>query len=456
VFPVLLFGLLWAAHAGIAGEDPLSRARDHLAVREFSKALEAAREAVRADRKDGEARFLEGEALSGLARWDEAVNAYEGAVELSPAGSEAATEALARLCGALLGKAHLQRKAGDLNRALDTLNDALIRRPEFLDGLLMRAELLEAMGRLDEAEDEIHTALRNAPRDPKVLTAATRFYARTGRAEEALPHIEVLLETGEYDIALGAADEVVAARAHNAQAHAVRAEALAGRGKWGGAIPAYEEAIRLLPEESIKKRCVRGVSRALFRMAGDQLDSGETLEALETLNDAIIWDIDFIDAILMRSTVLERLGRVEEAEDEFRTALRKAPRAPAVLHHGALFYARSRRFDEALPLLDRLIAGTSAGDDSQTLAWAHLTVGKIHLEEGERGRGYRHILRASELAPHDEEVRGILGNLEGFREQAGRITRAENALLLACLVTLLAYAGIGFAGWRFLKRKGLL
>ncbi|MHC4600158.1 MAG: tetratricopeptide repeat protein [Planctomycetota bacterium] len=273
--------------------------------------------------------------------------------------------------------------------------------------------------------------------------------------EDPLSRARAHLARGEFTEALEAADEAVAGNAENAEAHATRADALGGLGRWDDAVAAYEEALRLLPEkEDTKERCVQGVSRALLRIAEGKIDSGEMADALDTLNDALIWDIDFIEALLRRVDVLDMLGQGEEAEDELRTALLKAPRDPRVLHLGALFYARSRRFDEALPLLDRLLAGTSPPADPWTLAWAHLTTGKIHLEEGERGRGYRHVRRAVELAPENEQARSILANLEGFREQAERITRAENALLLASLATLLVYGGLGFAGWRVLKRKG--
>jgi tetratricopeptide (TPR) repeat protein len=284
-----------------------------------------------------------------------------------------------------------------------------------------------------------------------LLCMAGEGFAR----EDPLSRARAHLARREFSRALEAAEEAVAANPESAEAREALGDALAGGERWTEAVSAYEEALRLPPaEEGTKERCVHGVSRTLLRRAEGQIASGEPVDALDSLDEALIWDIDFLEAILRRATVLELLGRSDEAEDELRTALLKAPRDPAALYHGALFYARSRRFDEALPLLDRLLNESSPRAAAPTRAWAHLTMGKIHLEEGKRGRGYRHVRTAVELAPQNEDARRILQNLEGFRSQAGRIHRTENTLLIACLVTLVLYGGIGLAGWRFLKRKG--
>jgi len=275
--------------------------------------------------------------------------------------------------------------------------------------------------------------------------------------EGARERAQRFVDRGAWPEALEAADEALHEDPEDPVAIRLRAEALSGLGRWDDAVASFEEALgKSPPGLGLEEEAIRGLCRTLFWKARSQFDRGEPLAALDSINSALVWDVDFLEGILELCRILEAVGRKEDAWLEIKTALAKAPDNPEVLCHASRFFIRDHEFDNALPYLDRLLAGTAPRASKGTEAWASLTSGKIRLERGERGLAWKHLRRASELDPENEEAVQLFRSLEEVRKQAGRVARAERWLLLGSLAVLALWVLGGLAGWRALAKRGLL
>jgi tetratricopeptide (TPR) repeat protein len=265
---------------------------------------------------------------------------------------------------------------------------------------------------------------------------------------------EALLAERKFSEALKAAEEAVEKDGEDPRAFQWKADALKGLERWSAAAEAYKEAIRRWDSGGEgEAAAIRGVCEVRYRQAEALIESGEPFAALDALNDALIWDIDFLDAMLLRGSVLEQIGREEEAEDEYLTALKKKPAHPDALYFAAFFNFRRNRFEEAMPHLDRLLSHSDPAPTPETLFWAHMSRGRIFAEKGERGRARNDFAKARAIDPSSEEAQKLFQDLETFRVQADRVIRAERWLLLASLATLIVYFGTGIFVWRLLRRK---
>ena len=264
---------------------------------------------------------------------------------------------------------------------------------------------------------------------------------------------EALAAKGDFAGALEAAERSLEPDPEEPRGLLPRAEALEGLGRRGDAVEAFRAAyVASLAESGTHDRAKRGIVRCIHARALEEDGRGDPQSALSSAIEALVFDTDFLEGILLRGRLLEDLGRREEAEEEFRTALEKAPSNPRALEEAALFYLRSRRNADALPLLEKRIAAPAGAGSTKGLAWAHFNAARIQVEEGRRGAALVHLRAAAALAPDDPDVRAVLSDLEAFRMQADRIARAETRLLAGILAVLAAYAGLGAFVWRRLAR----
>jgi tetratricopeptide (TPR) repeat protein len=256
------------------------------------------------------------------------------------------------------------------------------------------------------------------------------------------------LAKGEFAPALEEAGKALEADPDDIRARVLQGEALEGLGRGEEALEAFRNAyVASLPEMETRDRACRGILRRLHAAALEADARGDGAGAMSCVNEALVFDPDFLDAILLRGRLLEDQGRAEEADEEFRTALLKQPGSPDALLHAARLRLRARRYAEALPLLEKMIAAPEGTVPPGSLAWAHLNAARVCAEEGRRGRALAHLRRASALDPADPAIQSALGDLESFRRQAERVSRAETLAVLA------AYAALGILAWRRFRRR---
>ncbi|GEM_PF-3247265 len=249
------------------------------------------------------------------------------------------------------------------------------------------------------------------------------------------------LGKGDCKAASAAARKAVNENPGNPEAHHVLGKALAGLGRWAEAANAFREAVVKRPpgagpaEDPTDDLCA-----ALLHGAEEAFESGRYEDALDSLNDALVWNVDFLPAMLLRASILAEMGRTEEAEEEFGNALEKQPSHPEALYQAARFFLRAGRTADARPLLDDLMDVPVDASTRNTVFWAHLTAGRIIEEEGDKARARRRYREALALRPGDEAAKARFEALESERREAERVLRAERRLLLVSIGVLLVWA----------------
>jgi Flp pilus assembly protein TadD len=102
----------------------------------------------------------------------------------------------------------------------------------------------------------------------------------------------------------------------------------------------------------------------------------------------------------------ERLGQWDQAEADFRTALKLSPDQPQVLNYlGYSFVDRGENLDEALAMIERAVAAQpDAGYIIDSLAWAYFRLGRY-------ADAVEPMERAALLEPVDAVVTDHLGDV---------------------------------------------
>jgi tetratricopeptide (TPR) repeat protein len=252
----------------------------------------------------GEAKLLSalGNAYAEMRRFDDALAVFGRLLEARPKDAEA------WLCKGLL-----LWKRGDGEGGLAAVERAIQLDPKMLEAYIHRARVLRALGRDADARRACAEAIQKGPRfvDGYLLAA------------------ELVLEQGRADDALGYADKALAIDPEDPEAWRIKHRA-------------HEKAGRALAAEVCK-----GLS---------QLYGGAAESALATMDAVIAQDAGFVHGWSRRATVLEKMGRFEEAVACFDRALEIDPR-DARLHfeRGMLLHEAMERRDEGLASLRRAI-----------------------------------------------------------------------------------------------------
>ena len=125
------------------------------------------------------------------------------------------------------------------------------------------------------------------------------------------------------------------------------------------------------------------------------------------------------DAVALRinlGAVYWNTGSPDQAEAEWRRALRQAPNHWLILNNLGLVAARKKHFDEAIADFERSIAIRPNFADS------HMNLGRIYSETGENEKAEAQLKAAVDLAPLYVAARNELGK---FYSDAGRFADAE-------------------------------
>jgi tetratricopeptide (TPR) repeat protein len=274
--------------------------------------------------------------LAGLTRYDEALQAFDRAMALDPAFSDAQFRKgeLLRLLGRhkeavavlesvpesapervlVLGSLGATRRAlGENDAALALLDQAIALQPTYAFGLVERGETLIALGREDEA-------------------------------------LESLMKVGESDPMFPRAQFQIA------ELHRMRKR--------------FADALRIA--DSILARDAR-LSHVLGTKAAALIGLDKPLEALDVVNRALEIEPDYAFGLSKKAEALVRLNRRAEAVAVYTRVLELAPDAVQTRFDLAENLRRLERFDEALVAIDQVLAvspdyPTGVGTKGQILA----------------------------------------------------------------------------------------
>ena len=311
---------------------------------------------------------------------------------------------------------------------------------------------LERRGRRDEALAVYEAALRADQPDPRALAAGRRLQSR-GRApaEPSLAEIAAdalafaAMETSQVDVhelsaiylhfaaalhpddsvtlrlaeSLDKANQDSAARAAFARVGSanpiVYASAQIGlglnleeAGRRDEALEAFLRADNAAPDQVV-------VSRLL---ANHYFNLGRYADALAVLDRPTVNTADqSADVRFDRGRVLERLGRIEEAEAELWSALQMAPDEPVLLNHlGYLWVDSGRRVEQGAELIARAFAADPRNANIQdSLGWAH-------YRRGQYDKAVETLEQAVAKQPANAEINDHLGDAYwqvGRRREAG-------------------------------------
>ena len=266
-------------------------------------------------------------------------------------------EALGRLAQTL-------EQAGDYNQAYDVLAEAVQLAGESPEAFRYRVALVQnrlAAGQPDEAAELVEELIDDRPGEPGLLALQAR----------------VLNAAGRHDAALGILRGLVAA----------------------------------YPETG-------GVVHALLR---HHVEAGD-LPAAERI--ARQWLAEKADDQAFRfqlAALLERQGRLQEAEEEFRRVIALEPDHDLALNYlGFMLADRNDRLDESEEMIQRALEEDPySGSYLDSLGWVQFRKGELSLAES-------NLLRAQQCMPENGVVLDHLGDLyraKGNTEEAVRFWR---------------------------------
>ncbi len=280
-------------------------------------------------------------------------------------------------------------QGGDLAKARSLLDQAAARRPGWSALALGRAEIAEAEGRPEQAIEEYRKAVHAGERGPRVARRLVELLYRQQRYKEADEEVRQLLRQGPAPRGLQALAAEVFLRTQDRDeaarlaARAVPAASTSPRDQlWLGVVLAVsgkdEEAERHLR----KAKDLGENDPDTWVTLIEFLASRERFAEAEKLLGEARGKLPADKAPLALAPIHEALGRREEAEAHYRTALQARPDDVAVLRGVASFYLRTLRPQAAEPLLRR-VAEKKVRASDEDAAWARLGLATALASRGD-------------------------------------------------------------------------
>ena len=197
----------------------------------------------------------------------------------------------------LLGGALLN--TGDSVGAERAVRSAIGLEPGNPSSLALLGEILGAQGRLPEAEASLRRALALEPRHIPAMTNLAKALLAQHRASDACRLIDDFIRTVGQTPAL----------------LMLRAQALLSMADHARAIPAFQQAVAAAPADA----------NARLGLAAAFADSGQHVAAEQTVRTMLGGGADSAESRFVLARALLGQQRIEEAESEFRNAIRLRP-----------------------------------------------------------------------------------------------------------------------------------
>eukprot|EP01138_Halocafeteria_seosinensis_P009260 gb/GECG01009463.1/.p1 GENE.gb/GECG01009463.1/~~gb/GECG01009463.1/.p1 ORF type:complete len:1425 (+),score=241.93 gb/GECG01009463.1/:1-4275(+) len=224
-------------------------------------ALQCLEESVRLNPRYWYGFKIQGDVLSTLQRFSEAIEMYGKALKLDPRnadvmiGKSNALLSLGNLNEALrsanqaiqednhCSMAHVARaaalvKLGEYSKALESATRAVDVDPSCVDAMYNQARALKGLARYEEAVDKFNNVIeKDSGRIPARLNKGT-----------------TLIKQSKYTKAVKCFDEVIEIEPENSTAHSNKGTALAWLERYQEAFDSYSEALRIKPSDSTAKK----------------------------------------------------------------------------------------------------------------------------------------------------------------------------------------------------------
>lgn len=272
--------------------------------------------------------------------------------------------------------------------ALRLTNQLLATNAQMSDLWDLKFKILDKMGRKREAIEAGKEGLRNVPGQGSLLADVAKAAMDIGELDTAQQHAELAVKVSP------------------ALAHQLLANIWAQRG----------DINRAEREAKLSLEAANDPTAALMQLAGIEKKRGNLDAALQYLNRAVDREHGRVPEShqglhVARGDILARLGRSQDAEQEFRLEIANFPKSPEAYASLVLLLSAQQRLDEATKLIFDLIkaaptvqAYTSVsetlkaiGDDRGALYWAYQGLQKYPTNEELRSLT-RHLAAARPVA----------------------------------------------------------
>lgn len=299
-----------------------------------------------------------GYSLTELGRYDEALTAYDQAIEQQP-----------DLSWAWARKGRTLRLLERYTDALVCYDKALELQPRYAWAWNGKGVILERLNRMDEALVCFKTATELHPSD-------VWYWYNLGSAQTALGHLEDAHDMLNHALSLDPA---------HAHSWAKLGQVLRQMNRPAEAIDAYEQAIRLEPTYAWAHN---GLGLA-YKM------SGRTRDALTSFRRAARYQPRSVMHWYSLTEMYVDLGQVQDALEPALEATRVEPNHPLSWAKLGQVYRHLKRYDEAIYAYDRSLAL------DPDLTWAINGRGIVLEQLGRYDEALACYVRASEQAPDD-------------------------------------------------------
>jgi tetratricopeptide (TPR) repeat protein len=362
----------------------------------LAEAVEAYRQFLTAEPRNGDGLQLLGIALARMGRTAEAVEALSAAAVVKPNNPFLQ----ANLANAL-------KAIGRHADALTCYGSAVALKPDFAAAHRGRGMTLLHLGQMQEAVQALSNAIRLEPGNATLYNDLGVALERADQKIEALAQFERatqldsrlveahhnrgLLEAtlGRYPQALESLDRALALQPNMAALHANRGNVLADLGRSEQALESFEKALALQPRDELTLR-KRG--QLLLRL---QRPSA----ALETFDKVLAFAPQDSAAHFLHGVSLALLQNHEQALRSFDRSLALAPASPEVLNNRGVALGQLARHEEALESFASAIAVAPGYIEAHTNAANTLTTLQRHAE------AVQSFDRALAIKPDDSNLR---------------------------------------------------
>ena len=450
-----------AASADAEGNADVALVLAYMRLREFDKALEAAKRLQAKRPNDANGYSLAGTAELARGQAEPARTAYGKALELRPGDRNA-----------LRNLAVIAAGEGDFNGARGYLQEILGRLPNDEEFLILQADLESRAGRAQESRAIYERAVAANPGSVRARVALGKHYLAAGEASKALatvqPAIKEVREAsvleiagrahlalGQSDFAIGALRDLVSIRPESVEAHQYLAQAYEDAKLIDRAVLETELALRFAKDSpALKFQYARLLARAgnlsratqmladlrrthasdtglielegsvalannrpddalaaykrlfeaqptnanLLKMARSQIIAGQGADAYRQI---ALWLERSPEDPLVRTALADSLlsrGQFESAVTEYRKVLNVSPDNAMVLNNLAWSLARAGRAAEAVDFAQRALAIVPRSP-------AFLdTLGVVLLAAGRPSEAIGPLRSAAEQAPNDPNL----------------------------------------------------
>ena len=302
-----------------------------------------------------------------------------------------------------LAWAALSLRKKDLASAERAVKDALSLNPSSPEAHVALGKIYWAQNDLVRAEDEFKSAARLAPPRSAERFAYAEFKTRTGRLAEArlllneltgeapdfLPATRLLAQVAlaerKFDEALTLADNVILRDPVNIEARLLQGQVLLAKGE----VSKATESLVALDTSFPKVPAIK------HQLARAYLEDGNVLQATTALNQAVVTNPDYLEAVLLLGEVNLRNGKFQEVVIAMRTLLERRPDVLPAQIILAQAYQSLGRLEEAKAIFKERTRVSPQN------AQAHLLLGLILKQQDKPDEARKAFAEAQRLAPEN-------------------------------------------------------